>query len=213
MNKKLLAFFILYTFHFLLSAQAQTVTIGKQVWMSENLNVEKFRNGDAIPEAKTAEEWKKAGEEGKPAWCYYENRSIQDDPENGEKYGKLYNWYAVNDPRGLAPKGWHIPSDDEWTILANFLGGAKVAGDKMQSKTGWNDGGNGSNSSGLSGLPGGNRYYHGPFTNIGLYGFWWSSTEDNTSNAWLRFLSYNNGSVGRYSSGKPNGFSVRCVRD
>ncbi|MBU3713406.1 MAG: hypothetical protein FGM46_00490 [Ferruginibacter sp.] len=213
MNKKLLALFILFTFHFLQSSQAQTVTIGKQVWMSENLNVDKFRNGDLIPEAKTDEEWKKAGEEGNPAWCYYENRSSQDDPENGEKYGKLYNWYAVNDSRGLAPKGWHIPSDDEWSILTNFLGGAKVAGEKMKSKTGWNEGGNGSNSSGFSGLPGGSRTYSGAFNTFGDDGYWWSSTEEGTLNAWYRYMDYDYSTIVRLNYDKANGFSVRCLRD
>ncbi|MBU3714820.1 MAG: hypothetical protein FGM46_07720 [Ferruginibacter sp.] len=208
MNKKLLSFFILFTFAFLLSSQAQTVTIGKQVWMSENLNIDKFRNGDLIPEAKTEEEWVKAGEKGKPAWCYYDN-----DPKNGEKYGKLYNWYAVNDPRGLAPKGWHIPSDDEWTILTNFLGGAKVAGDKMKSKTEWKDGGNGSNSSGFLGLPGGSRANNGTFYNVGSGDYWWSSTEGSASSAWSRFLYYYNGKANGYDFTKTNGFSVRCLRD
>ena len=96
---------------------AQTVTIGTQVWMTKNLDVAKFRNGDPIPEAKTDEEWEKAGENKQPAWCNYDNN-----PANGTKYGKLYNWHAVNDPRGLAPEGYHVPTDAEWTILENFLG-------------------------------------------------------------------------------------------
>jgi len=86
------------------TSDAPTVNIGTQTWMAKNLNVSIFANGDPIPEVKTNEEWKKAAEEKKPAWCYYEN-----DPANGAIYGKLYNWYAVSDPRGLAPKGWHIP--------------------------------------------------------------------------------------------------------
>jgi uncharacterized protein (TIGR02145 family) len=108
------------------------VTIGEQVWMSENLNVDKFRNGDSIPQAKSEEEWKKAGESRQPAYCYYEN-----DPANGAKYGKLYNWYAVMDPRGLAPKGWHVPSDAEWRLLTDYLGGVEVAGAKIKSTRGW----------------------------------------------------------------------------
>ena len=114
---------------YIVDASHNEVTIGSQVWMTENLNVDKFRNGDPIPEAKTYEEWKKAGENKQPAWCNYKN-----DPANGEKYGKLYNWFAVNDPRGLAPKGCHIPSDKEWTVLTDFLGGNKVAGTKMKSR-------------------------------------------------------------------------------
>ena len=182
------------------------VTIGKQVWMSENLNVDKFRNGDPILEAKTDEEWEKAGENKQPAWCYYDN-----DPANGEKYGKLYNWYAVNDKRGLAPVGYHIPSDAEWTELEDFLG--TDAGKKMKSTSGWNKDGNGTNESGFSGLPGGGRANYGTFYYIGKHGFWWSSSEDGTFLAWLRFLSCSDGNVGRNGNNKEKGFSVRCLRD
>jgi uncharacterized protein (TIGR02145 family) len=184
------------------------VTIGKQVWMSENLNVDKFRNGDPIPEAKTIEEWKKANENKQPAWCYYDN-----DPANGAKYGKLYNWYAVNDARGLAPKGWHIPTDAEWTLLTDHLGGMDIAGTKMKSTSGWWDNRNGTNSSGFSGLPGGFRVDFGSFLTIGKYGGWWSSTESNAHSAWDRGLSYDAGSVGRYDGVKVGGLSVRCLRD
>jgi uncharacterized protein (TIGR02145 family) len=105
---------------------SQTVQIGTQVWMTKNLDLSTFRNGDPIPEAKTEEEWTKAGENHQPAWCYYDK-----DVTNGAKYGKLYNWYAVNDARGLAPVGYHIPTDDEWMDLEDFLG--PDAGDKMKS--------------------------------------------------------------------------------
>ena len=103
------------------SAFAQSsddVKIGKQIWMSKNLDVSTFRNGEAIPEAKNAEEWAKAGENKTAAYCYYDY-----DSKNGKVYGKLYNWYAVNDSRGLAPNGYHIPSDAEWKILTVILGG------------------------------------------------------------------------------------------
>jgi len=112
------------------SGPYKTVTIGTQVWMKENLNVSSFRNGDPIPEAKTDEEWKAAGDAKQPAWCYYDN-----DPNNGAKYGKLYNWYAVNDSRGLAPVGYHVPTDEEWSVLIGFLG--DDAGKKMKSTSGW----------------------------------------------------------------------------
>jgi len=193
---------------------SKEVTIGKQVWMKENLNVDKFRNGDPIPEAKTDEEWEKAGENGQPAWCYYNNN-----PDNGDRYGKLYNWFAVNDPRGLAPEGWKIPSDEDWSRLTDFLyGGANVAGTKMKSTDFWadNDGesGNGTNESGFSGLPGGGRDYDGTFYYVvGKFGYWWSSSDYNTSDAWLRYLGYYNGSVGRLDYSKVYGLSVRCLRD
>ena len=115
-------------------ATQQSIKIGNQEWMKMNLNVVTFRNGDTIPLAKTNEEWENAGENGQPAWCYYENNA-----QNGEKYGKLYNWYAVNDPRGLAPSGWHVASDKEWKVLTDFIGGEKMTGKKLKSKNGWND--------------------------------------------------------------------------
>ena len=99
--------------------QVQTVTIGTQVWTTKNLDVSTFRNGEIIPEAKTNIEWEAAGDNKQPAWCYYDNN-----PANGTKYGKLYNWYAVNDPRGLAPEGWHVPTDKEWKVLKETLGGS-----------------------------------------------------------------------------------------
>ncbi len=183
------------------------VTIGKQVWMTKNLDVDKFRNGDVIPEAKTEGEWKAYGDAGEAAWCYYDN-----DRKKGEKYGKLYNWHAVNDPRGLAPKGWHVPTDEEWTILTDYLGGVEKAGAKMKSKNGWYDNGNGTNSSAFSGLPGGLRG-SGAFGSIGEIGIWWSSTENSTSNAWLRNLNFSYGNVFRNNFNKKFGFSVRCLRD
>jgi len=183
-----------------------TVVIGNQEWMSENLNVTTFRNGDPIPHAQTDEEWKKAGDNGKPAWCYYDN-----DPENGKKYGMLYNWYAVNDTRLLTPKGWHVPTDGEWSDLIDFLGGEKVAGKKMKSLAGWIDN-NGTNESRFNGLPGGCRFDNGSCKNVGRIGSWWSSVEE--SGAWLRDLNFS--SCNSYSSGifnKKNGLSVRCLRD
>ena len=192
----------------------RTVIIGDQLWMAENLNVDRFRNGNLIPEIKNAEEWKKAFEAQQPAWCYYDNRRVQEG-QLGSNLGKLYNWYAVADTGGLCPTGWHVPSDDDWTMLTNYLGGAETAGLKMKSSYGWKDNGNGSNNSGFNGLPGGYRsyYYGGSFYPIGSYGYWWSSSEDSTYYAWSRDLSYGDGSVDRNDSNKGNGFSVRCLRD
>ena len=185
------------------------VTIGNQVWMVENLNVDKFRNGDPIPHAETNEEWRKAGENGQPAWCYYDNN-----PANGAKYGKLYNWYAVNDPRGLAPEGWKIPSDEDWTLLTNHLGRKEVAGGKMKSTSGWAESGNGTNESGFSGLPSGGRDGYGAFAPIGKVGVWWSSTEFSAGLAWYRGLGYGVGYVhSGYDYSKVEGLSVRCLRD
>lgn len=193
---------------------SKEVTIGSQVWMTKNLDVLTFRNGDRIPEAKTDEEWKKAGENKQPAWCYYDN-----DPENGAKYGKLYNWYAVNDSRGLAHEGWKIPSDEDWSRLTDFLGGEDVAGTKMKSTNGWannfkGESGNGTNESGFSGLPGSYRHPSGTFEGIGLSCTWWSSSELGPSVAWTRSLNYKSGSVDRDDIyWKEYGYYVRCLRD
>ena len=185
------------------------VKIGSQVWAIENLNVDYFRNGDFIPEAITDEEWEAAGKKKQPAWCYYDN-----DPVNGKKYGKLYNWYAVNDKRGLAPAGWHVPSDAEWTILSTNLGGEDVASNKMKSSFGWLENKNGSNSSFFSGLPGGCRSINDNFSSVGKVGDWWSTSEYNWSNAYymqLGFFYYSYLHTG--TSSKDNGFSVRCLKD
>ena len=171
----------------------------------KNLNVSKYRNGDAIPQVQDADAWSNLTT---GAWCYYDNKKSY-----GTKYGKLYNWYAVNDPRGLAPKGYHIPTDEEWTTLTNYLGGETIAGTKMKSKNGWKDDGNGTNTSGFAGLPGGYRYSNGNFFNIGAIGNWWSSSETSTNYAWSRYLGNNNGNVNRYYYDKHYGFSVRCLRD
>jgi len=187
----------------------ESVKIGDQEWMTKNLNVSTFRNGDPIPKATTNEEWEDAGLDEQPAWCYYQNN-----PLNGKKYGRLYNWYAVNDPRGLAPEGWHVASDMEWYQLIEFLGGFDVAGIKMKNTSGWNENGNGNNESGLSGLPGGAREYEGDFVDMGDYGYWWSSTDDrfNKNSATLYYLLYDQGSVGRNSYYKDEGYSVLCIK-
>jgi uncharacterized protein (TIGR02145 family) len=184
------------------------VKIGNQIWMGENLNVDRFQNGDPILQAATENEWLMASDNEQPAWCYYKN-----DPANGEKYGKLYNWYAINDSRGLAPKGWHVPSDVEWTQLIDFLGGENVAGAKLKSKSGWDNNGNGTNESGFNGLPGGNRNLVGDCGCFGTNGYWWSSTEYFTVSAWNRFMGYGSSIVYRGSYNKGTGFSVRCVKD
>jgi uncharacterized protein (TIGR02145 family) len=189
----------------------ESVKIGDQVWMKQNLDISNFRNGDPIPEVKTDEEWMKAVKDGKPAWCFYNN-----DPENGKIYGRLYNWYAVNDPRGLAPEGWHVPSDAEWSKLMNYLGGGEVAGGKMKTTDAinWNSSSQDTtNSSDFSGLPGGYRYTDGTFDGLGNGGDFWSSTESSATNAWYRYLLYNYANVYRYYFDKGYGFSVRCLRD
>jgi uncharacterized protein (TIGR02145 family) len=183
------------------------VKIGEQIWMTENLNVDKFRNGEPIPEVKTEEEWEKYGNEGKPAWCYYNN-----DPSNGKKYGKLYNWFAVTDPRGISPKGWRVPADEDFMELMMQLGGQDVAGTKMKDTKGWAENGNGDNESGFSGLPGGVRTLL-VFFDRGSVGWWWSTSKTDSTQA--RGISLVSGekrmkSIVHY---KTVGLSVRCIKN
>ncbi len=183
------------------------VVIGTQTWMSKNLNVDRFRNGDLIRHAASVSEWQNAGGNGQAAWCYYENK-----PQNGDVYGKLYNWYAVNDSRGLCPTGWHVPSDKEWTRLENYLGPS--AGGKLKSTTGWNSPNAGAtNSSGFNALPGGYCTSSGGFHRVGYNGYWWSSSAAGSGYAWARDLDYYVATVARGGYGRRLGFSVRCARD
>jgi uncharacterized protein (TIGR02145 family) len=212
----------LILFALVIKVQAQIVTIGKQVWMTENLNVEKFRNGEPIPEAKTIGEWKAYSAANEAAWCFYDNNPI-----NGEKYGRLYNWYAVSDPRGLCPTGWHVPSLEEWSQLTEFLGGVDKAGAKLKSKSGWstltfdedkmNQEGNGTNSSGFNALPGAARHFDGEFhdisTILGVVGFWWSSTPEGYHFAWHFYLCGNGYKAITSFVGCSDGLYVRCLRD
>jgi uncharacterized protein (TIGR02145 family) len=182
----------------------KTVTIGDQVWTVENLDVSQYRNGDPIPEANTQEAWRKAGIEGKGAWCYYKN-----DAKNGKKYGKLYNWYAINDTRQLAPEGFHVATKREWVILIDFLDA--FDGAKLQSATGWKNGG-GTNTTGFTALGGGCRYGGGDFIKIDEHGQWWTSTENVPTQAWSVFL-LGDQAINLSETSERNGCSVRCVKN
>ncbi len=182
------------------------VTIGSQNWAVANLNVSTFRNGDTIPEAKSYDEWVAAGKSGKPAWCYYNN-----DPSKGEKYGKLYNWYAVNDPRELAPAGWSLASEADWAELSRSLGGLAVSGAKMKTTSGWTEGYHGTNESGFGALPGGYRIENGLFKNFGSIATWWSTSENNTATATDHYIGQGS-SLTSSSTPKQRGQSVRCIR-
>lgn len=196
--KKLSVIFVFAFFACGKSSHIPEIKIGNQIWMSKNLDVSIFRNGDIIPEAKTIQEWQLANEQKKPVWCYYDN-----DPENGKKYGKLFNGYAIADKRGLAPEGWHIPSLDEMEVIKENLGDRDIgkvygfiarrpdgtlidvngtivipnrSGVKMKSKSGWDKktdkNPNGTDSTGFHGLPGGERDDDGKFINVGIEGSW-----------------------------------------
>ena len=204
-NNLILTIVVLTVILFSTSGYAQTVTIGSQVWTIKNLDVATYRNGDVIPQVQDENAWENLTT---GAWCYYDN-----DTSNGTKYGKLYNWYAVNDPRGLAPNGYHIPTDAEWTQLSDYLGGESEAGTKMKSTNGWEEDGNGNNESGFAGFPGGYRFNDGTFSLIGRYGYWWSATENDSNDAWSRSLDCSYGYVYRNYYNKHYAFSVRCLGD
>ena len=182
----------------------QEIKLGNQIWMAKNLNVTKFRNGDPIPYAKTAEDWMKALKNKQPAWCFYEN-----DEENSKTQGRLYNWYAVNDPRGLAPEGWRVASDEDWILLRKHYGNQRI-GYKLKSNYGWGDGFNGSNESGLNFLPGGIRTdNNAQFEDAAT---WWTSTEaKNSCCAWFRNINKEDDIV-EFFIQKGVGAYVRCVK-
>jgi uncharacterized protein (TIGR02145 family) len=188
-----------------------TVTIGSQVWMAENLKASRYRNGNVIPKVTTPASWKNLTT---GAYCSFENNTL-----DSINYGNLYNWYAVHDIRFLAPTGWHIPTQAEWTTLINYLGGASVAGDKLKESGNLHWSGNyalATNSSLFTALPGGfisieNNTYG--FYNLQTDGKWWSSTEIDASNAWSWSLTNTSSQAVSASDMKQSGFSVRCVKD
>jgi len=188
-----------------LKDETEDIKIGHQTWITKNLDVSKYKNGDTIPQVQDPKIWQNITT---GAWCYYENKTTYD-----TTYCKLYNWYAVNDPRGLAPKGYHIPSDSEWSELIDFMGGSILGGEKLKSTQGWINNGNGTNEIGFSGLPGGYRNNEGLFLDIGINGNWWSSSESSANFAWLRSIFSFNGYINRNYYLKQYGMSVRCIKD
>jgi uncharacterized protein (TIGR02145 family) len=197
----------------------QTIKIGNQWWMAENLKVTHYRNGEAIPNVTDNTDWAilTTG-----AYCNYDNNTV-----NIATFGRLYNWYALDDSRQIAPSGWHVPTDEEWKQLEMYLGmsqsdadntdwrGADEGGKlKEEGTTHWISPNTGAtNESGFTALPGGYRYFHGGiFGSMGYTGYWWSSTES-SSNTWNRELRYDHSDVRRNAKDKRNGFSMRCIRD
>jgi len=184
------------------------VWIGCNAWMTKNLDVTTYRNGDPIPLVTNAAAW---AADTLGAYCYYANTS-----SNGTIYGKLYNWYAVNNPKGLAPEGWHIPSDFEWTYLVSMLGGNSVAGGPMKSMgtMNWTEPNLGAtNVCNFAAEPGGQRNATGTFSNLHNYGNWWSSSPGGATTAWSRNLNFNDTSISGAGTSMKFGYSVRCVRD
>jgi len=207
----------------------KTVLIDKLAWMAENLNTQTFQNGDIITHAKTKSEWTNAEREGIPAWCYYAN-----DENNGQKYGKLYNWFAVTDSRGLAPEGWHIPSKYEWQSLIDFFGGVDRAGYKLKSEIGWkktygtsaesmkeclNYDEKGFSIEGFNALPGGRRIgigyariYDAEFNSICEDAVFWTSTMSEVNFKGWSLTIENYGEIRYTCCDAGYGYSIRCVR-
>ncbi len=186
-----------------------SVTIGTQTWMVENLKTTKYNDGTSIPNVTDNTAWYNLST---PAYCWYNN----DATTYKNTYGALYNWYAVNTAK-LAPTGWHVPTDTEWTTLTTFLGSESLASYKLKETgaTHWNSPNTGTtNSSGFTALPGGSRYVDGTYISIGNSGQWWSSSENSNNYVWFRSMNYNQVGVTRdFRYGKVDGFSVRCVKD
>jgi uncharacterized protein (TIGR02145 family) len=184
------------------------VTIGKQVWLAENLRSSHFRNGDVIPDVTSDRDWRRRTG---PAMCNYDNNAA-----NASVYGSLYNWYAVNDRRNICPEGWHVPSDEEWFQLINYLGGERVAGGKLkESASGhWlipNTGA--TNESGFTALPGGYRGNMGTFQILDTYAFYWTATGLSDENAWSWFLQNDSEAATHIENLKSFGFSIRCIKN
>ena len=188
-------------------ANSNDVTIGTQTWALKNLSVTTYRNGDTIPQITDLVQWNNLTT---GAWCYYNN-----DPSTEATYGRLYNWYAINDSRGIGPVGYHVPSDSEWTVLTNYLGGEPIAGGKMKETgtTHWlTPNTSATNISGFTALPGGYRWFENDI-GIGTEAWFWSSTADSIYEAWTRSLSKDLGSVSRYTALYQIGYSVRLIKD
>ncbi|MBU0713264.1 hypothetical protein KJ762_01980 [bacterium] len=180
----------------------QTVKIGNQWWMAENLKVTHYRNGNAISKVPNSTVWSSTTE---GAYCFYDNN-------DSNTYGALYNWYAVDDSRNIAPEGWHVPTDEEWTELADYLG--SNAGTKLKSTSSWHDNGNGTDEYGFTALPAGyRRGFDGGFEKMLLNADLWSASKDNSTNAWRHALYYDSFGINRSNLGKTYGFSIRCVKD
>lgn len=186
-----------------------TVVIGTQVWMKENLKTTKYNDGTPIPLVTDNAAW---GALTSPGYCWYNN----DEFIYKNTYGALYNWHAVNTGK-LCPSGWHVATDADWNTLTTYLGGQDVAGGKLKATgtTHWeNDNVGATNETGFTALPGGNRRTNGTFYWIGKDGYWWSPSNVPGSERYIRLLQGNSERISRSDFTEPQqGYSVRCVRD
>ena len=215
----------------------ETVQIGEQCWFAENLRAENYENDDEIPSGLNASQWMNSFSNAVAAVALYGEGSSEcyDQSPDGNacneawalnEYGRLYNWYAVDDARGLCPSGWHVPTDGEWMTMemalgmseaeANSMGYRGSAGTQMKTDYGWREtadiDGNGTNSSGFAGLPSGGRYGNGWFGGAGSTGAWWTSSPTGYG-AYFRVLSHTNGAIGRQEQTPRTGWSIRCIKD
>ena len=210
----------------------ETVQIEEQCWFAENLRSENYENGDAIPADLSDIEWGATssgavsvfGEGISDCYAYSPNGDACDESWSLNEYGRLYNWYAVDDARGLCPSGWHVPSDLEWSDFEIFIGMEETEvsangnrgvneGTQLKSTTGWTSGGSGTDSFGLNALPGGFRDSEGPFFEAGADCYFLTSS-DSKSGVWSRSLAFDLTTIGRYPDNNPNdGFSIRCIKD
>ena len=198
-----------------------TVLIGDQCWFAENLRSENYENGDAIPAGLSGSDWGSTSTGASAVYGEGDSTCTSLSPDGDaceelwslNEYGRLYNWFAVDDSRGLCPSGWHVPTDEEWTAMTENLGGDSIAGGLMKAGNGWFDEGNGTNASGFSGLPGGFRDFNGNFfSSAGTDGVWWSSSP-NESDAWFRYMEANHVHVNRSWFSPLSGYSIRCIQD
>lgn len=186
----------------------KTITIGTQTWMIKNLKTTRYTDSTTIPLVTDGAAWAALST---PGCCWYKN----DAATFKSTYGALYNEYAVSTGK-LCPRGWHVPTDAEWTALATYLGGENAAGGKLKEAglTHWVQPNTGAtNESGYTALPGGFRFHNGSFFDFGFSGYWWSSTQYSASRAYFRFLYYTDSCIFRFDNLKNNGFSVRCVKN
>ncbi len=187
-----------------------TVKIGNQCWLQQNLKTSHYRNGAPILQVEDSFAWASIeGEHGTtPAWCYYNK-----DSANNTLYGKLYNWYAVSSPGQLCPTGFHVASDSDWIILIDYLGGDQNAGLHLKAKSFWTTYDNSDNSSGFSAMPGGERVYWGPSLGQGTEANFWTSTAIQSIDARFYTLEMVSGHVIYNAGPGGEGMSVRCVGD
>lgn len=187
------------------------VQIGSQCWMGANLDVDRFLNGELLFHAQNLQDWQKAEEEAIPAWCYYNNN-----PENARRYGRLYNLHAIRDPRGLAPEGWAIPNDRDWTRLIDFVGGDALAAFVLKSDAFWaldnENSGNGINTTGFTAMPAGSRDSAGNYRGLGQQAYFWTLSQPDTGVYYTTQMRFDSDSVFRPQAPAAMAFALRCRR-